>query len=96
MDTKEWTEMAALADAGGAPELTEKDLKRSLASEAKAMNNMEGKDEKGDVRVETMASAMDAFQGMQRKLQEESRTYESLAQGASTKTRRARRDYDFD
>lgn len=28
----------------------------------------------------TMASAMDAFQGMQRKLQEESRTYESLAQ----------------
>ncbi|ABO93865.1 predicted protein [Ostreococcus lucimarinus CCE9901] len=27
-----------------------------------------------------MASAMDAFQGMQRKLQEESRTYESLAQ----------------
>ena len=35
----------------------------------------------------TMASAMEAFQGMQRKLQEESRTYESLAQGASTKTR---------
>ena len=35
-----------------------------MVSEAKAMNNMEGKDEKGDVRVETMASAMEALAGM--------------------------------
>eukprot|EP00946_MAST-07B_sp_MAST-7B-sp1_P001055 g1055.t1 len=57
--------MASLASAGGsAPEVTEKDLKNTMASEAKAMNNMEGKDEKGDVRVETMANAMEALVGM--------------------------------
>lgn len=56
--------MAALADSTNAADLTEKDLKRSLASDAKAMNNMEGKDKKGDVHVETMASAMEALIGM--------------------------------
>jgi hypothetical protein len=45
-----------------------------------------------------MATAMAAFQGMQKKLQEESRTYESLAEGARAAARRARArgDSDFD
>jgi len=45
-------------------EFTEADMKASLRSEAQAMNNMEGKDDKGDVRVSTYASALETFQNM--------------------------------
>ena len=53
--------MAAMASSG---EVTEKELKKSMMNEAQAMNNMEGKDEKGDVRVTTMAAAMEAIGAM--------------------------------
>jgi hypothetical protein len=60
--------MAAMAgtssSAPSAPEATEKEMKQSMMNEAKAMNNMEGKDEKGDVRASTLAAAMEALAAM--------------------------------
>lgn len=38
-----------------------KELKQSILSEANAMNKMEGKDEKGDIRVQTMKKAMESL-----------------------------------
>ena len=40
------------------------EMKQSMRNEAEAMNNMEGKDEKGDIRVTTMAAAMTCLNGM--------------------------------
>ena len=39
-------------------------MKQSMRNEAEAMNNMEGKDEKGDIRVTTMAAAIECLNGM--------------------------------
>lgn len=46
------------------PELSEADLKKSMVKDAKAMNIMEGKDKKGDVRIQGLAGAMAVLSGM--------------------------------
>ena len=61
--------MAALAGnskgaSGDTPDITEKEMKTSIMNEAKAMNNMEGKDEADDILATTMPEAMRALEGI--------------------------------